>query len=946
MPTLTPEQQDEDLKNPSQQDFLRDFEHRGTLSEQELADRRANHIGGNSQQQVDSNEKKALNDSAAGKAAVTAASTAASTVASPAAGRIVSYLGKIKTKKGGASAGAIAIIIAFILLITGIGGESMLLIQFKETLANKFNDTMLVMDKRSNLIIKKKIAKITRTSCTVKALCRLDGMSARQIKSLERPGVDIKVNTKGEPNIFGRSEVTSLTMPDGLEVTSGNIEEVLHSNPKARGVLYRGFNPSRVAFATTPFKNLLRRLGITKQKNVSGTTKEQLDESMKKSMAGETANSGGRVTVSEDANGNKIYVDENGNPITPEQAAKLNNVADVYEKAALDAKSSGKKVAIDLAKGSTLSVLTAGAGSIDSLCTGYGLIRTVGYGAKVLGALQLIRFAYTFLNTADASKAGESTGEEVSYVATKITSQDQNGETGTDSFGYKYASNGDTLLPTDETKRANIFQYSTAAGLGATLIKFTSLLNKYTDNAPKNVCKNVKNPWAQGGMLVGGVILTVLTWGSTSIPGAVAAGVTSVAVAALAAIATPLLINYAAGTLVTSDTIGGDAVNAAVSGMGALNSQNSQIQALSPLTKEEAVVYEKNTNQVLALNNAAEASLVSPFDITNTASPTYKVASTLRSSLASSSSVLANIFSAPQNLISRSFQSIWAPAKAAADPTAQYNICTDEDYVKEGFAADPFCNIRYGLNSSSLSQDPQAVIDWMYKNGHINDDGSPKSEAYQNFIKNCIDRVSPIGDSGADLQTSDGLECVQGRTGYNPDFDYFRVYYTDTVINDYIDGENTPMTTAATAAAAPVSTPLTGAFQGLYANGQIPASALCDLGPLWPGEMLRCDAQAAFLKLNTAYLAQFGKNICVTDSYRSYAQQVAIKKTKGNLAAVPGTSNHGWGQALDLGCGIQTFNTAQYNWMKQNAGTYGWKHPAWAEPGGIKPEPWHWEYGV
>jgi hypothetical protein len=30
--------------------------------------------------------------------------------------------------------------------------------------------------------------------------------------------------------------------------------------------------------------------------------------------------------------------------------------------------------------------------------------------------------------------------------------------------------------------------------------------------------------------------------------------------------------------------------------------------------------------------------------------------------------------------------------------------------------------------------------------------------------------------------------------------------------------------------------------------------------------------------------------------------------------------------------------------MKANAPSYGFVHPAWAEPDGSKPEAWHWEY--
>ena len=128
-----------------------------------------------------------------------------------------------------------------------------------------------------------------------------------------------------------------------------------------------------------------------------------------------------------------------------------------------------------------------------------------------------------------------------------------------------------------------------------------------------------------------------------------------------------------------------------------------------------------------------------------------------------------------------------------------------------------------------------------------------------------------------------------------------------------------------------------------FANGQIPADVLC---PLWgtSGQMLRADAAAAFNALSVKYAETFSSPICVTDSYRSYDEQVAVRILKPTLAAVPGTSNHGWGVALDLCDGIQTFGTPQHAWMQQNAMAFGWFHPSWAQAGGSKPEAWHWEF--
>lgn len=81
--------------------------------------------------------------------------------------------------------------------------------------------------------------------------------------------------------------------------------------------------------------------------------------------------------------------------------------------------------------------------------------------------------------------------------------------------------------------------------------------------------------------------------------------------------------------------------------------------------------------------------------------------------------------------------------------------------------------------------------------------------------------------------------------------------------------------------------------------------------------------------------AKSGVNLTVTDSYRTYDEQVRLANekglySKGGLAATPGTSNHGLGKALDVGKGKQR------EWLAKNAHRYGFKT--------IPREPWHWEW--
>ncbi len=127
-------------------------------------------------------------------------------------------------------------------------------------------------------------------------------------------------------------------------------------------------------------------------------------------------------------------------------------------------------------------------------------------------------------------------------------------------------------------------------------------------------------------------------------------------------------------------------------------------------------------------------------------------------------------------------------------------------------------------------------------------------------------------------------------------------------------------------------------------NGNLDPASLC---PLWraPGHRLRADAAAAFNKMSQFHAATVGGALCVSDSYRSYSEQVDLYRRKPGLAAVPGTSEHGWGKAVDFCGGVQNSGSAAYQWMKANAGKFGWYHPDWAEPSGSKPEAWHWEFG-
>jgi hypothetical protein len=125
--------------------------------------------------------------------------------------------------------------------------------------------------------------------------------------------------------------------------------------------------------------------------------------------------------------------------------------------------------------------------------------------------------------------------------------------------------------------------------------------------------------------------------------------------------------------------------------------------------------------------------------------------------------------------------------------------------------------------------------------------------------------------------------------------------------------------------------------QAAAANGRLPASALTAI----PGGRLEHAAAASWLamrdyigKRHGVWIAPGGPN----SSYRLYAAQLYFWRLyqagRGNVAAYPGTSNHGWGNAVDVG------TTAMAYYIRAYGHLFGWSHDEGARVG----EWWHMRY--
>ena len=121
--------------------------------------------------------------------------------------------------------------------------------------------------------------------------------------------------------------------------------------------------------------------------------------------------------------------------------------------------------------------------------------------------------------------------------------------------------------------------------------------------------------------------------------------------------------------------------------------------------------------------------------------------------------------------------------------------------------------------------------------------------------------------------------------------------------------------------------------------GQVDISATIKIGNVH----LRADAATEFQKMNAALKQATGKSLGITEGWRSYDRQVELyklyKSGRGNVAAKPGTSNHGRGTAVDIN-GYGNYNSPQFQWLLKNARNYGY---SW-DTGKASGELWHWEY--
>ena len=165
--------------------------------------------------------------------------------------------------------------------------------------------------------------------------------------------------------------------------------------------------------------------------------------------------------------------------------------------------------------------------------------------------------------------------------------------------------------------------------------------------------------------------------------------------------------------------------------------------------------------------------------------------------------------------------------------------------------------------------------------------------------------------------------------------------------------------TAGTYAGRYISTTMlqTTATQASY-NGVMPTVEMCaadsTLGTSWEPttpRFLSCPARDSLAAMNTAFKAAFGYNLSISEAYRPLVKQQFYYALLGSQAAVPGTSNHGLGQAIDFdtqttkggSTSIYYWGTPQDKWLTANSMYWGFQRPKEYSTPGVG-EYWHYTF--
>lgn len=686
-----------------------------------------------------------------------------------------SIKGKFRTKKAAIAAaivggGASALIGAFSMLVTGV-----MPIHVMQIVTEKINSTASSLEYRTDAIFNSKIKKSVRCGA-IKAMCKFEAISDKQLAKLEKAGFKVEVDVDN-PTITGKKRITSLSHPDiknGVKIDSDNLTFMMKNDVNLRSNLNKAYQGKFASFRDNiakKFKSIFKVRGVSGEENNKAPEKISEDTVKETNSTGETPSSKSQSSDSEDEDiKNKSEETKKKGEEFFEESKKIANEADVDTDVGIKAKNS------------KIKDLLGKTGVAQLPCLAYSIGNFFYSGVKTVRAVKLATFAMKFLSMASKIKAGHASPNEVTSIGNQLAGLGKAKITAaTDSQGYRALAYNDSIGNLDKSAS----KYSNGA-LGWIAKTFAQFRRGARNSGFSIGCKILQNDAVDFAItfLTGGLLAAVADFAL----GLVVSEVISTVLKDL-----PELI---AGVVVKKGITGEDYGNAIMSGSGSLMSKNTITGGSGALDKTQALAfYQQNETRIARIAEDERATL-SPFDI----SSRHTFFGSIISSAIPYNQQLATIggfIPSIASIASRSLSSI-LPSASAADAAgfkANMEICQDADIIDIGVATDPFCNPYTGVSTQTNTKSMDEVIDFLVAEGSLDSnkgennplDAIIPGSGLDKYKKHCYERGSSLG-VGETLDEM-GLGCVQKddiKTAY------YSSFMTSVRAQDGMDDDLTP----------------------------------------------------------------------------------------------------------------------------------------------------------
>ena len=625
-----------------------------------------------------------------------------------------------KNSKNGILPSSVVLIslIAGIFGIGGMGLNSLMLVHLKENFTTKFDTQNTSLTIRTEHLWAKKMAgENTKGDCKItKVLCRYSKPSGHMLKQLKKNGVlaldkDGKVikHNKLWPDKRPAKYVFQNGMNGLKTVDAKDFAKELKDNPKFRAKFRAAYNPRWVGFADSVFRKVSAKFSISKDQ---GKLKAKDAKTLKENLG---KGRGGRTGGAEKGSGIKGF----DNVATE----NLGKVADTLK--------------------------AAGRGGMASMAVGAGCVLAdvpsfISSISRNLQMVQLVQYAFPFLSVADTIKYGNGDTKDIGLIGDLLTSK-VDGKSAMDSYAMKYALFGDTA-PQDDSYKKFI------AGGGELATETNKIDGFLGGQNRKDLCSKATSPEGAAAIAGGWAFLTGATGGTALIAAVINYGIGLGVAKTLDLIAEPIIkgfvalipdsvkesaIKFLVGDI-TEDLSGESVGDALVSGSANMMAQTANSGGNAPLSVDQAIAYQKGTDQVELAYAEEVRATSSPFDVSTKYTFMGSIVDSILpyyGTIHNASGVLSTIGSITASSLGSIFN-----VNAASNNKAEYKACDIPSIKDSDVAAGPFCNIIYGVPMDVVGRDPEVVAQYMIDNDYIDDEGKIDEKSdYQTWIDQCAD---------------------------------------------------------------------------------------------------------------------------------------------------------------------------------------------------------------